>query len=577
MIALSLVLGCRAAVMDEPFTDGAGGEGAGGAPEAAPIHPGLGTGGTAGSEARGESGAHSTMAGAAGEGGTPSSGGCESDAQCDDAEACNGSERCVDAACQEGEPISCEGATTCVEAEEPRCEYADASPWLLFMDAAGVLVDWRILAVPTAFSSTEAPVVVSDGALTEALPVSWSQKWSPDGRFLAFDASNAEELGFESRFFVVEFGPGRPLSPVAFPNLPRGTALDMSDWDPTSSAMVFTDGAEVYATIFDGTEFITTLAATESELVDRATPCRGGEYLVYASGRRVVVTPSDPNSTSTTRTLTADFYEVSPDGRWVVVSTIGEADPESNGLSLTPCGAGADQVLMELAPEFLDSRWSPDSRFVAIEFDWVPHGVWSIDAGTLQPFPTEATMIGWFSDDSSYVLVETADGASAAFFHEDAETVPFPFGLREGDWYADTLVVEEVDPETEEPVSVAIYEPLKGLSPILRVTAEDAWIEDFTVHPSSNKAVFCLTDAQSRRIRVFDLLGSSEPLEFEFPVTEGSLNLHAFSGDGRGFAATLQGVEFELWWFPLGPDTAFEPIVVHRVPLGAYASIQPWP
>lgn len=502
--------------------------------------------------------------------------GCRTDAECDDGLGCNGKERC-DGRCVAGTPVECEDELVCAErGGATACVYRESSPWYVYIGDDYGDAPLGLLGIRQADMGRAPPVLLSDAVATdEYLGPTWFE-WSPDGRFLVFDLTDAE---FRGRLFFVEFGAGPPSVAKPLPDLPFGDGWDPDvTWSAGSETAVVREDADVYFIDFRGGEPTTSLLTAEGTVLS-AEPCADGETVTFW-------TEDDPGPFIATAPALLDAEPLgesewmSPDGTRLMVE--GE-----DGLWTSECGIGKPRQSHELPARADDDvtwpAWSPDSRFFALptlDADDVS-GLAVIDAlGETEMFATAAIAetARWGPTDPRLLFASASSEelTLATFPGGEVSTVGVP--------------VDAVNPQLHAAgVSYGLYDEatdtgsdwlrLEGSNEPLELEGCENAGPVFDVGPSRAACIQRGTDGHFAFIGfAVDGTDTVTRTRLQEPSTE-ELLVEAFSPDGAGFVAARQW-DGDRWFRTIlwvaGPFEAGMPLLpVNIGAIGYYGSWQP--
>lgn len=512
-------------------------------------------------------------------------------------------------ACAERAPVpsgkpaceaACDGATSCELSSDPACEFRTPGPWSVVQswvesEVAPFGGRGELYAFPSALGHVVTPIPISEGSLDDRFWVSWSSEWSPDGAILVFDSCDGlDPLTLQCRLFTAEFDAGLPSGPHALENLPQGTPLYAGGWDAESTAFPVSNNEEIYIVRREGNELVPSLVDTVLEVGD-VSVCAGGEHAVHDAYEGVPTLLRADGDSAAHRELGmpgADYANaiVSPDGRWIVISSeTQQADEELlYTISLRPCGEGEEVVLVEGATEELDGWFSPDSRYLALD-EWWGAVIGYVDlqdeSFAIRPYPEELSWTAEWSQSSSFMLAGTEDGSVFAFRPDTRELLAIgspgittPEDRSQGFWMLGDLVELELrDPETGDVTRVELYDPLVSSEPVVAFDLEPGTYPSVVVDATSTRLALLLEEATGAELKILDLAEPELESTLALPGVL-SVGLESFSFDGRAVALTVSQPEFGLYWVSVPrPGEPPELRVIAPSLGGEFVGEQPWP
>jgi hypothetical protein len=494
---------------------------------------------------------------------------------------------------------ACDGAMSCELSPERECRFREPGPWfvvesMIESEVAPLGARGELYAFPSALGHVVTPLAIGKDSLDDEFWVSWSSYWSPDGEILLYDSCNGyEDVSLECRLFTIEFGDGLPSEPRLVENLPQGAPVFADSWSLDSSAFTASSHEEIYLVRREGREFIPSLLTTSPE-VGWVTLCSGGEYALHDDRSGSVSLLRTDGDTAGRLSLGTDdaIYAsagVSPDGRWIVVSSYREEGEELlYSLALHPCGEGEPVPLFETTEGDLEGSFSPDTRYLTIDVwtgDTVGYADMNDESMTLLPYPEDVVWTSNWSPSSSYLVVGTSDASAYAFQPETRELLPIgePGTVRASAdeyeiWALGELVEYYVrDPDTSEVTRVELYDPLVSTAPIARFEPEPGTFDMMVINEASTHVAYTLANSGGAVLTVVDLSQPEAPSTVFLPSAF-SLWLETFSHDGQAVVLTLSQPEFGLYWVSV-PKPGKQPELRVLVPSegGAYVGEQPWP
>jgi hypothetical protein len=490
-----------------------------------------------------------------------------------------------------GTAFACELEMECAEGSSgPECVYAERSPWLLYDGNDQGESPLQIYGVPSALIGRVAPIPVSGGVLNAELPYNFSRRWSPNGRYLVFDAVFTDWLSeWKSRLYWIEFGDGLPTAPQPFDDLPAFGDFIMSAWGADSSALVVHNEEELYVVRFDGSRPSATLVLTSEEAPDYELLCPGTETMILATEGQIFeadVRPGAPQSALRPIELEADTMSASPDSR-VIVLARSSGHVYDSALSLLPCAEGA--VSVPLVDHAQHWAWSPDSRYLAVSvssgLDTTTLAVWDVVAGSAEPvlsLPLAASDLVW-SSSSNRLLAQLQPQTVPSEWRlidvdaRDVEVAPFDASVtvaRAAD--GDHFVLEGFEDDLAT-LKVWIYQPDQDEVPRLTVRAPDEEIGRVEISPGAAFAVYSRVVDGHSHMYYADLRAAEIEPESAL-VAEGTARyqVRGFSPDGSAAVFDNLGSIGGVWWVASTRE-GIEPTLVNRGTIGAEPLLQPWP
>jgi hypothetical protein len=269
------------------------------------------------------------MAGAAGE----TRPGCVSHDACDNGRACDGEERCVDASCQPGDPISCDGGTSCQEGEGASCVFERDSPWLLVV-AEGDLWVQRVQEL-----TEGAELVRLIAGQEDPLELVVDAAWVPDGSMAVAQTYLPQ---FTAGFKTVRFGAGLPSAEGRLRDVPLWVGVEsLPDFSPDSRLALVYD--------YDTGSYLVSLK--DDRATERIPPlrddyvsgyfCEASNTWLQSRGYYEVSVARLTSEGIVERELGhGESFGRSPDLRMVAILRDDEREPQ--GVTLTSCSTETD-------------------------------------------------------------------------------------------------------------------------------------------------------------------------------------------------------------------------------------------
>jgi hypothetical protein len=486
---------------------------------------------------------------------------CSRDAECRDDRKCNGVERCVDGACVDGEPLTCQARMHCREdqpATDP-CVYDDPSPWLLIATGS------QVLAIPRAEIGRSDPLVLAEREFSPGLLRGYiTPVWSPDGAH-AIVTTREDDWGIS--YAELHFGRGNPKPAQFLRDVPRwGIFSDYCGFTPDSQR------AFVHDSDF-GLFFVSFAEPREPTLLlPEAVPgtfCSDASTWVQRKQRMSL------SGGELIKSELSDQIAVSPDGNWLV-QTGPEATLEScsGGGRREPLGVVDEALFSSSSAHLLLTEYSGTSRIMSIADPAAPKKVWSAD---------DAPKVA-FSPNGARALVSVV-GEPYSFLELDGdrEAPPIPLALAADvevlSLADDGLLAARPDADGGAELIWVPFEKGSRAQLLLDHPSEGSWLLSadrpdrhlFLVEPSEviGDRQLVLVAPTPTGLAVYTV---------ENMAQEASLFDFSYSPDGRGFALVIADFveKRRASWVPLDEQGApGEPVPLAQHPIGLV--FQPWP
>lgn len=295
---------------------------------------------------------------------------CSRDVQCDNDLTCDGAERCVGGKCELSEALECAYGTHCVEGAAERCVYETSSPWLLAMTKERVMA--LRLADLAAGDTTMVPLAQEalDPDRHQAFGGFSRAFFSPNGQH-AFVLSVEEQWGYS--YQLARFGAGFP-SLGDIPELPSWGEYEAPQFQADSSrARLVDDNSGNYVVDLTRDPVLTERQALDDDTW-RTEGCSDGKSSVHLDDNDAVYIETVEAGITTTRELGEHYYDISPDGRFVLLTSDEYAEVPT--VVLTHCSG--DPWALELDDAFGGS-FSPDLKLLWLKLNGGGQRVLSIE------------------------------------------------------------------------------------------------------------------------------------------------------------------------------------------------------
>lgn len=454
---------------------------------------------------------------------------------------------------------------------------APSEPYLVVVDWDEAAGHTQLLGRPLARVNDALPLLLSAGTFDREFPFMSASHWSPDGRYLVFDAAWSDyDTQFFNRWYFVDFSTDPPSAARELPDLPRGVPIFGGVWDATSSAFSLYADGRPWLVRFDALGAAASeLLVTSIEVDSGPELCRGAVAAVIWSGASGQLLPvgggREPLELGSVSGLA-----LSDDGRYLLVSR-----PEDDGGMSK--NALLDCTVDAAAPEMGELEWSdgvfaPDSKHVAAELVSSTNREIVVTATATKQVVARHQLDGspgvleWSSNSSS-LLVPTTEGDSHVWrFEQDlVETVPVT-DLTGCHWVGERLLCESTVEESSEdlPVTYRVYTPFSEEPPVVFWRSKQPVL--FEGDSSLSRVSFVTQEPEPTLVQV-DFAAPDRPRRRSLAASSGGdLSIVLVAPDGSALLQWSGAAESELWWF----QGAAEPgVLLSRAVVGLTATLQP--
>jgi hypothetical protein len=332
--------------------------------------------------------------------------------------------------CQEGEALSCEHGTVCVEAGAEPCVYSEPSPWLVAVSFE------TIYGLPIGQVERGRELsVLHHRPRSELLKGFLEMSWAPNGS-TALVLSLERELG--SRRELLNFGTGAAVELVPVPNVPTwGDFQNRPDFaDDSSRALVHDAYSGSYLIDLRDDAEPTRLVAPVDSYSEASFCADSSAWLTEAWAPMDSVITGVVEGQVSTRSIGYGVALTSPDKRSFAMNRYDAESGELIGVELGACSL-ADQDVFEL-PGVAALAFAPDSSSLLVAPNSGGLRVVSL-AGTTRPVelwssPTAAVVEDQYFANEHLLLVRDTEGEAEPSLHivdltKGARAKPASLGL----------------------------------------------------------------------------------------------------------------------------------------------------